>query len=455
MKTKPIFVKLEKSLILLSIILLGTHSLVAQTWTPLAKTVSPYSSELYQYDNNTFGVHDLGIGINNTTPGARFHILTSGLVSKPLFKLEDPNLGSIKYFFTQNSHNYGMYQTGSDLYNYIEGPFVSGLTFYGSATSILAISNEPFPFAMQSSPSGPVYNPMNLYNHRLKIVDTLECNNFLMHNNPGAGRVLICEDRDGNGIWADPSGFDDGKWLVNRDDDMFANPNRIRVGIGFQDVSEKIHQRFHLVDGNILISKVHGGNPCSLNGSILFSDTVNESCPNGQWGIEYYNSGLNFWKVNCSQNSNDTRLDDDNYILFLCNNHNVGIGTNNTNGFKLAVNGNTYCDGLGVGTTNLYGYKVAIDGNVLCEELKVKKSENWPDYVFQDNYKLMPLEELEEFIKQNRHLPEIPTAAEVNQNGVNIGEMNVILVKKIEELSRYIIDQQKQIEDLRRKVENL
>ena len=74
---------------------------------------------------------------------------------------------------------------------------------------------------------------------------------------------------------------------------------------------------------------------------------------------------------------------------------------------------------------------------------------NWPDFVFEKDYNLPPLNEVAQFIEENQHLPNVPTAAEVETNGVNLGEMNAVLLNKIEELTLYIIDLQKQINELK------
>jgi hypothetical protein len=64
----------------------------------------------------------------------------------------------------------------------------------------------------------------------------------------------------------------------------------------------------------------------------------------------------------------------------------------------------------------------------------------WADFVFKPDYQLKPLAEVEQFISTNGHLPEVPTAKEVEQNGVNIGEMNAKLLQKVEELTLYVIE---------------
>ncbi|MDR1878603.1 MAG: hypothetical protein LBQ64_03445 [Bacteroidales bacterium] len=93
--------------------------------------------------------------------------------------------------------------------------------------------------------------------------------------------------------------------------------------------------------------------------------------------------------------------------------------------------------------------KLTIEHNGLlkAKEIKVTLS-GWPDYVFSPEYKVLSIDETESYIKTNGHLPNVPTAAEVEENGVKLGEMNAVLLQKIEELTLYIIELKKRIEDL-------
>ena len=125
---------------------------------------------------------------------------------------------------------------------------------------------------------------------------------------------------------------------------------------------------------------------------------------------------------------------------------------NNTNNYKLNVHGNAYFDGpVGIGTDIPMADKLAVNGSIICTELKVRLHDNWifPDYVLNHNYKLESLSDLEDYINKNQHLPGFPTADEVTKKGLNVGEINVELVKKVEELTKYIIDLQKQVDELK------
>jgi hypothetical protein len=100
------------------------------------------------------------------------------------------------------------------------------------------------------------------------------------------------------------------------------------------------------------------------------------------------------------------------------------------------------------------GYKLSVDGKVVCEELLVQLTP-WPDYVFGDDYELKSLLEVENFIQENKHLPGIPTACEVETDGLNVGEMQKLMMEKIEELTLYLIDIKKENQVLKAEIDAL
>lgn len=130
---------------------------------------------------------------------------------------------------------------------------------------------------------------------------------------------------------------------------------------------------------------------------------------------------------------------------------------------KLQVAGNAKIDGNIITNTlqigNMVslpsGYKFAIAGNMIAEQVKVKKQVNWPDFVFAKEYKLPTLASIEQFINENKHLPEIPSAKEVEKDGQDLGEMNRLLLKKVEELTLYLIDQNKKFESQQKEIDSL
>ena len=113
----------------------------------------------------------------------------------------------------------------------------------------------------------------------------------------------------------------------------------------------------------------------------------------------------------------------------------------------------TYDGCLGINTLDPGNYKLAVNGDVRAKSVRVET--NWSDFVFDADYKLLSLSEVERFISLNKHLPEIPSAKEVEENGVSLGDMQAKLLQKIEELTLYAIEQQKCIEELQKRLSEL
>jgi len=101
---------------------------------------------------------------------------------------------------------------------------------------------------------------------------------------------------------------------------------------------------------------------------------------------------------------------------------------------------------VGIGATDTKGYKLAVNGNAIFTKVKVEPFAGWPDYVFSEDYALPSLAVVEKYINEHKHLPGIPTAAAVEKDGLDVGEMNMQLLQKIEELTLYIIQLRKDSE---------
>ncbi|WP_124557948.1 hypothetical protein [Pedobacter sp. KBW01] len=103
----------------------------------------------------------------------------------------------------------------------------------------------------------------------------------------------------------------------------------------------------------------------------------------------------------------------------------------------------TQSGNVGIGTANPTE-KLAVNGKIRAKEIKVEAS-NWPDYVFEEGYKVGTLEALESYIKANKHLPEMPAAKEIETNGLVLGEVVKLQQKKIEELTLHLIEKDKEL----------
>ncbi len=139
---------------------------------------------------------------------------------------------------------------------------------------------------------------------------------------------------------------------------------------------------------------------------------------------------------------------------------NIKVNDSGDNQFMIQV-GSPLIDAMSITETGNVGIgvilpdsKLVVDGKIKSEEIKVEVI-NAPDYVFEEDYPLRSIEETDQFIKQHKHLPEIPSAKEMESNGVELGEMNMKLLKKVEELTLYLIEQNKEIKSLKKEVENL
>ena len=129
--------------------------------------------------------------------------------------------------------------------------------------------------------------------------------------------------------------------------------------------------------------------------------------------------------------------------------HNLFFRTDNGafSPLVLQANGNVF---IGMNTQygalvdKTQGYRLAVNGGILCEEVKVIVDVPASDYVFEPDYPLMSLDSVEAYVNLNKHLPEVPSAAEFKENGYKVGEMDDLLLRKVEELTLYIIELKKQ-----------
>ncbi|WP_295128571.1 hypothetical protein [uncultured Chitinophaga sp.] len=110
---------------------------------------------------------------------------------------------------------------------------------------------------------------------------------------------------------------------------------------------------------------------------------------------------------------------------------------------------------VGIGTAATGTNKLAVEGTIAARKVKVTAALTWPDYVFAKNYELPSIASVEKYIAEHQHLPGIPSAEEVKQEGIDLGNMDAKLLQKIEELTLYLIEMKKENEEMKARLKAL
>jgi hypothetical protein len=215
-------------------------------------------------------------------------------------------------------------------------------------------------------------------------------------------------------------------------------------------------------DGNYKrIAVYHGGsislqtgtNTPNINNSRLYIDAngnvgIGTNTPGARFAVAspgYTGTPVNTSLAFISQSTNPSGTD----LLPALELSNGGSGGYGL--VSLATN-NYFSGNVGIGTTSPDAM-LAVSGQVHAQEVKVSATVPGPDYVFEKDYKLSSLDSIKNYIEQNKHLPEVPSAKEMEKDGIQLGEMNMLLLKKIEELTLYMLEQDKKIHEQSKKME--
>jgi len=189
---------------------------------------------------------------------------------------------------------------------------------------------------------------------------------------------------------------------------------------------------------------------CIYNGKKYLAVDVPYSGAFHNWGFKFIgwtkSTGENMKSVNYEQNGQAVNGN----ILSNIEDYTANMDeTHQVNNFLILGNN------VGIGTMNPTS-KLTVAGNIASREVKVTVDAGVvPDYVFANDYKLKTLQEVEDYIKTNKHLPEIPSAQEIEKNGLMLAEMNMSLLKKMEEMTLYMIEIKKENEKMKKDIFNL
>lgn len=192
--------------------------------------------------------------------------------------------------------------------------------------------------------------------------------------------------------------------------------------------------------------------------------TENRDGNGSSLAIDFTNNGFAFRSA-LYQEPRSSEITNWRNLLYLCTDGKIGLGSRNTylenssdnnlklyapNAMALQSSNITLTGKIGINTTNnTNGYALAVDGGIISTKVYIKEVKLWPDYVFADNYSLMDLDELKQYLNKTHHLPGVPSEEDILNNGYDMGEMQSVMMEKIEELTRYILMLQDEIKDLK------
>ena len=140
----------------------------------------------------------------------------------------------------------------------------------------------------------------------------------------------------------------------------------------------------------------------------------------------------------------------DTFFVGTVDTNRLSFRTNNVERMTILKDGT-----IGIGTKTTYGYALAVNGTAIFTKAKVKTAGTWPDYVFKPDYALPDLKDLERYLKEHQHLPDIASEKTVQREGIDIAEQQAALLKKVEELTLYLIQQNKKIEAQQKEIDKL
>ena len=300
----------------------------------------------------------------------------------------------------------------------------------------------------------------------------------LLSGAPGLDKLLR-SDAEGNASWADPPLTDDGDWVISGDDNIYRADGNVGIGTDTpvsnlhiqSDVTADITTAFLIIEndgeyvegsGITTIGKRQGSGPMIIQKAGIgpnFTDGGPRLCI-----LQKSKNNINGLSLS-TYTTNDGEIDRADIYggssdLFVRANHELNFRSTSGNinfAFgppdniiqRMQINASGQ---VGIGTTNHDGTdtKLTVAGTIHAQEVKVTAGAGTgADFVFESDYDLPAISEVETFIKTNKHLPDIPSADEMVTNGIDVGKMQIKLLQKIEELTLYVIELKRENEVMR------
>ena len=284
-------------------------------------------------------------------------------------------------------------------------------------------------------------------------------NQYTCFGSPRGGMIRGSNE----GYWVisgNPNGYGNQNVYINRytpSANVIMTASSGKVGIGTDDPKEKLH-----IMGAIRGDRTAGQLKIKTNYGHVYVGPTSETTMNFNTDLNRYvfdkpifnNSGV----YSASNGTNLTlQTNFTPRLTILRNNGNIGIGITAPE-YKLDVSGTIRSprlyatDQICIGT-NQSDYALDVNGTIRANEILVTSGS--ADFVFAEDYNLRSLSEVQQFIQEHKHLPEIQSAEQMEKNGVSVNELQIQLLQKIEELTLYLIQQEQTIQDLKQQIEQL
>jgi hypothetical protein len=197
-------------------------------------------------------------------------------------------------------------------------------------------------------------------------------------------------------------------------------------------------------EGNVGIGSTSPEEKLHVEGSLLLDVYNTDGGENGIFFRQGFNNANKYNLSILAYDHNNGGVSPDGLAFAGYDGVSFSTGSNSRNE-RMRINS---AGNVGIGKTDPQ-YKLDVAGTIRATEIKVEAKT--ADFVFEEDYPLKPLDEVEAFVRKKKHLPEIPSAKEMEKEGVNVAQMNKLLLQKIEEMTLYMIQQSKRIEDLEEK----